>query len=148
MPSTLNTTTLNISQVMTRDVTIVTLNDSLQTAAQMMRECDVGLLPVGEQTKLVGMLSDRDIAIRAVAEGLSPTEPVEKIMSAEIAYIFEDDSVEEAARYMSELQVRRLPVVNHEHQLVGIVSLGDVSLSQRQAAGEALNGISQPNIPD
>lgn len=137
--------TLSIRQVMTRDVTIVTLNDSLQTAAQMMREFDIGLIPVGEQAQLVEMLSDRDIAIRAVAEGLSPTELVEKIMSAEVAYIFEDDSVEEAARYMSELQVRRLPVVNHDHQLVGIVSLGDVSLSQWQAAGEALNGISQPN---
>jgi len=136
---------MNISQVMTPDVKIVSPTDSLQSAALLMRENDFGLLPVGEDDRLIGMLTDRDIAIRAVAEGLSPTDTeVQEVMTTEVEYIFEDYPVEEAARYMSELQVRRLPVVDRDHRLVGIVSLGDVSLSEQQSAGAALSSISQP----
>lgn len=136
---------MNISQVMTPEVKIVSPTDSLQSAALLMRENDFGLLPVGEDDRLIGMLTDRDITIRAVAEGLSPTETeVQEVMTTEVEYIFEDYPVEEAARYMSELQVRRLPVVDRDHRLVGIVSLGDVSLREQHSAGAALSSISQP----
>lgn len=135
---------MNISQVMTQEVKIILPTDSLQSAAVLMRENDFGMLPVAEDDRLIGMLTDRDITIRAVADGLSPETEVQVIMTTEVAFIFEDYPVEEAARYMSELQVRRLPVVDRNHKLVGIVSLGDVSLSEQQSAGEALNAISQP----
>lgn len=136
---------MNISQVMTPDVKVVSPTDSLQSAALLMRENDFGLLPVEKEDRLIGMLTDRDITIRAVAEGLSPMETeVQQVMTSEVEYIFADYPVEEAARYMSELQVRRLPVVDRDHRLVGIVSLGDLALSEQQSAGEALNSISQP----
>ena len=136
---------MNISQVMTPDVKVVSPTDSLQSAALLMRENDFGLLPVGEEDRLVGMLTDRDITIRAVAEGLPPGQTeVGQVMTSEVEYIFDDYPVEEAARYMSELQVRRLPVVDRDHRLVGIVSLGDLALNEQQSAGAALNSISQP----
>ena len=100
----------------------------LQRAAQRMEAEDFGSLPVGENDRLVGMLSDRDIAIRAVAQGLSPTEcTVRDVMSDEVKYVFDDQTVEEAARMMGTLQVRRLPVLNRDKRLVGIVSLGDLA---------------------
>ena len=136
---------MNISEVMTRDVRIATPNDSLQTAARIMDEYDFGLLPVGETDRLIGMLSDRDITIRAVAQGLSPQESkVADVMTADVKYIYEDESVEQAARNMSDLQVRRLPVVDRDNRLVGIVSLGDLALSEEDSAGAALSSISQP----
>lgn len=137
---------MNISQVMTRDVQVGSPNDTLQMAAQMMGDCDFGLLPIEENHQLVGMLSDRDITIRAVAKGLNPDKHyVREIMTREVEYIFEDESVEDAAQMMSDLQVRRLPVVDSEEHLVGIVSLGDLAISDDDAAGEALESISQPN---
>jgi CBS domain-containing protein len=135
---------MNISQVMTPEVKIISPTDSLQRAALLMRENDFGLLPVEEDDRLIGMLTDRDITIRAVAEGLSPVETeVQEVMTTEVEFIFDDYPVEEAARYMSELQVRRLPVVDRDHRLVGIVSLGDVALFEQQSAGAALSSISQ-----
>lgn len=114
-----------------------------------MKAYDFGLLPVGENEQLVGMLSDRDITIRAVAEGLSPQETeVQEVVTAEVKYICDDEPIEEAARYMSELQVRRLPVDDRDRRLVGIVSLGDLSLSEQNSseqtsAGAALSSISE-----
>lgn len=135
---------MNISQMMTPEVKIISPTDSLQSAALLMRENDFGLLPVEEEDRLIGMLTDRDITIRAVAEGLSPVETeVQEVMTTEVEFIFDDYPVEEAARYMSELQVRRLPVVDRDHRLVGIVSLGDVALCEQQSAGAALSTISQ-----
>lgn len=137
---------MNISEVMTRDVRIASPLDSLQTAAQIMEECDFGLLPIGENDRLVGMLTDRDITVRAVAKGFSPQEHVvREVMTSEVKFIYDDDSIEEAARSMSELQVRRLPVVDRENRLVGIVSLGDLALSEEESAGAALTSISQPS---
>lgn len=136
---------MNIHEVMTPDVKLVLPTDTLQSAALLMKENDCGLLPVSEDDRIIGMLTDRDITIRAVAEGLPPTTTeVQAVMTTEVEYIFDDYPVEEAARYMSELQVRRLPVVDRDHRLVGIVSLGDVSLSEQQSAGAALSSISQP----
>ena len=105
---------MKIKEVMTRDVRIAAPSDTLQTAAQIMEKNDFGLLPVGEKDRLVGMLSDRDITIRAVAKGLSPGCKVRAVMSSEIRYVYDDESVEDAARNMSELQIRRLPVLNRD----------------------------------
>lgn len=132
-----------ISEVMTRDVKLASPSDSLQRAAKLMEDDDFGSLPVGENDRLVGMLSDRDIAVRGVARGLSPTATVREVMSEEVKYIFDDETVEDAARMMAKLQVRRLPVLNRDKRLVGIVSLGDVALSKAKPAGDALKSISK-----
>ena len=110
-----------------------------------MEEHDFGMLPVGDEGRLVGMLSDRDITIRAVARGVSPDSgKVRDIMSAEVKYVYDDDTVEDAARSMSDLQVRRLPVLDRDKRLVGIVSLGDLAVNEPKPAGDALREISQP----
>jgi CBS domain-containing protein len=135
---------MHINEVMTRDVKIASPTDTLQQAAQLMQSEDFGSLPVGENDRLVGMVSDRDIAVRAVALGLSPTECcVRDVMSDEVKYVFDDQTIEEAAQMMGKLQVRRLPVLNRDKRLVGIVSLGDLSLSKAKPAGDALKSISK-----
>ena len=135
---------MHINEVMTRDVKIASPSDSLQHAAQLMEQEDFGSLPVGENDRLVGMLSDRDIAVRAVARGLSPTEStVRDVMSGEVKFVFDDQTVEEAANLMGTLKVRRLPVLNRDKRLVGIVSLGDLALSKARPAGDALKSISK-----
>jgi CBS domain-containing protein len=136
---------MNVREIMTPDVVIAAPDDTLQHAAELMADIDSGALPVGENDRLVGMLTDRDITVRAVAAGKSPSEcKVREVMSPDIKYVFEDESIEDAARNMSELQVRRLPVLNREKRLVGIVSLGDLSLKKQRAGGEALQGVSRP----
>lgn len=137
---------MNVSEVMTQDVKIASPEDTLQHAAEMMIDIDAGVLPVGENDRLVGMLTDRDIAVRAVAQGKAPgSTKVREIMSAEIRYVYDDETIEDAAKSMSKLQVRRLPVLNREKRLVGIVSLGDLALKKKGAAGDALKGISRPS---
>jgi len=135
---------MNVSEVMTREVKVVSPDDLLQTAAQIMQENDFGILPVGEDDRLIGMVTDRDITIRAVARGLAPTScRVRDVMSSEVKFVYDDESVDDAARNMSELQVRRLPVVNRDKRLVGIVSLGDLAITEPEPASEALSSISQ-----
>jgi len=136
---------MDISAVMTRDVKVASPEDTLQKAAQLMESNDFGLLPIGENDRLVGMLSDRDITVRAVARGLAPNRcKVRDVMSCEVKYVYDDETIEDAARNMSELQVRRLPVLSRDKRLVGIVSLGDLALMQPEPAGDALTMISQP----
>ena len=136
---------MHINSVMTRHVKIASPEDTLQQAAQLMEANDFGLLPVGENDRLVGMLSDRDITVRAVARGLSPAKcKVRDVMSCDVKYVYDDESVDDAARNMSDLQVRRLPVLNRDKRLVGIVSLGDLALTRPQSAGQALTFVSQP----
>jgi len=136
---------MNISEVMSQDVKIASPQDTLRHAAQLMRDIDAGVLPVGENDRLVGMLTDRDITIRAVAEGKVPDKClVREVMSPEINYVYEDESLDDAARIMGELQVRRLPVLNRAKRLVGIVSLGDVALMEKDSAGNALKEVSAP----
>lgn len=133
-----------ISEVMTRDVRIVSPDDTLESAAQLMEEQDFGSLPVAENDRLVGMVTDRDIAIRAVARGLIPREStVREIMSAEIKYVYEDESVRDVATVMGDVQVRRLPVLDRTKRLVGIVSLGDLALTKPTSAGDALQAIAE-----
>src|SRR5262249_48187115 len=119
---------------------------SLREAARWMAEIDAGALPVGDNDRLVGMITDRDIAIRAVAAGKGPDTPVREVMSREVCYCFDDQEVDEVAASMADLKVRRLPVVNRDKRLVGIVALGDIALSDdpNGAANTALCGVSEP----
>ena len=136
-----------LKDLMSRDVKVISSDMSIREAAREMRDGDFGMLPVGENDRMIGTISDRDIAIRAVAEGKDSGTKVRDVMSEGIAWAFEDDSVEEAAKIMSKRQVRRLPVVNRDKRLVGIVALGDfaVESSDIRAAAEALSEISKPS---
>jgi CBS domain-containing protein len=131
---------------MSSDVRITSPGETIREAARTMKEIDAGFLPVGENDRLVGMITDRDIAVRGVAEGKAPDTPVRDIMTADIHYVFSDDSVEDAASRMGELQVRRLPVLNRDKRLVGIISIGDVSKSDGATddSGAALRQIAEP----
>lgn len=133
-----------ISEVMTHDVRIASPEDTLQSAARLMEEEGFGSLPVGENDRLVGMLTDRDITIRAVARGLPPQHcKVRDVMSSDVKYVYDDESVNDTAMMMADLGVRRLPVLNRDKRLVGIVSLGDLALTTPKSAGNALRSISE-----
>src|SRR5687767_10601110 len=136
---------MRVSEAMTRDVRIANPGQSIREVAKIMDDIDAGAVPVGENDRLVGMITDRDIAIRAVAAGKGPDTPIRDIMSKEVAYCFQDDDVDDAAEKMSEAKLRRLPVLSRAKRLVGIVSLGDIAMVDGPAnAGEALCGISEP----
>ena len=136
---------MKVRDKMTRMVRIASPDDSVQQAARLMAEADAGALPVGQDDRLVGMVTDRDIAVRAVAAGKGPETRVGEVMSPGVEYCFEDEELEEVARRMGERQVRRLPVLNREKRLVGILSLGDVAMGEGpHPAGDALSGISRP----
>ena len=135
-----------VSEAMTRDVRVASRDHTIQAAAKIMAEIDSGVLPVAENDQLVGMITDRDIAVRAVAKGKGPDTRVREVMSPDVKYCFEDEPVSRVAQNMGDIQLRRLPVVNREKRLVGILSLGDLAQAQgSQPAGQALAGISQPS---
>jgi CBS domain-containing protein len=135
---------MKISECMTRDVEIASPDMSLRDAARLMARCDAGVLPVGENDRLVGMLTDRDIAIRGVADGKGPDARVRDAMSMDVRWCFEDDDADEALQMMGDEQIRRLPVLSHDKRLVGIVSIGDLSAgSQPQETGRTLGQISR-----
>ena len=136
---------MKVFQVMTPSVRIAHPDDTLQTAAQIMCEYDFGFLPVGQNDRLVGMITDRDIAVRAVARDKGPDTPVREVMSTEVRYCFVDDDIDDVAQNMADLKVRRLPVLNPQKRIVGILSLGDIALaSGADPAGDALCEISEP----
>ena len=136
---------MKVSEAMTRDVRVANPAQTIREAAQLMFDVDAGVLPVGENDRLVGMITDRDIAIRAVAQGKGPETSVREVMSVEVLYCFDDEDTDEVAQNMGEHQVRRLPVVNRDKRLVGILSLGDIAVLDRDGrAGEALADISRP----
>ena len=136
---------MRIAEVMTRDVRIASPDETLRQAASMMAAIDAGVLPVGDNGRLVGMITDRDIAIRGVGKGLGPDSAIREVMSKDVKYCFEDDDLEEVSRNMGDIQVRRLPVLDHDKKLVGIVSLGDLAMEQGAVAGRALSEISEPS---
>jgi CBS domain-containing protein len=144
---------MQIREIMTREVDVVAPNASIRDAAAKMKELDVGAIPVCDGQKLSGLVTDRDITVRAVAEGRDPSKTrVSEVMSSEIAYCFEDDPVEQAAKLMESKQIRRLPILDRNKQLAGIVSLGDIAVRtegsrQKDLAGEALEEISEPARP-
>jgi CBS domain-containing protein len=136
---------MRVSEAMTRDVRVANPGQSIRDAARMMAEIDAGAMPVGENDRLVGMITDRDIVIRAVAQGKGPDTPVREVMSSEVKYCFEDEDLEHVAKNMGDIQVRRLPVVNRDKRLVGIVALGDIARKEdATTTGQATAGVSRP----
>jgi CBS domain-containing protein len=135
---------MKINEIMTRSVQTATPEQSIREAAAIMSQIDSGALLVHEKDHLVGMITDRDIAIRAVAEGLSSDTPIRKVMSGNIRYCFEDEDVQHVAENMAHIQLRRLPVLNREKRLVGVVSLGNIaSCHSDKASGTVLRGVAQ-----
>jgi CBS domain-containing protein len=136
---------MKIANIMKRDVQVVSPDGTLREAAQLMKKIDAGVLPVGEDDRLVGMITDRDIAIRGIADAKGPDDKVRDAMTHEVKYCFEDEDVAHVAENMAEPQNRRLPVMSREKRLVGIVSLGDLATeSSLPRTAKALHGISQP----
>lgn len=141
---------VQVKDIMTRNVEVVHPETTLWEAAQKMAALDVGMLPVCTGDQLVGMLTDRDITVRATAEGRDPKSTrVHEVMTPEVVYVFEDDDVGEAARIMTEQQIRRLVVLNQSKKLAGIISLGDLAVhtGDTQQAGQTLEGVSEPSEP-
>ena len=135
-----------VSEIMSTDVQVIGPQETLRSAARLMQELDVGALPVCDGERLLGMLTDRDITVRGVAEGLKPDEScVGDVMSAEVLYATEDQSADEALQMMGQQQVRRLPVIDGDKHLVGVVSLGDFALRQDGHIDQAVRDISQPS---
>jgi CBS domain-containing protein len=136
---------MKVSEVMTSDVQTVTPDQSAREAASFMLRAEAGSIPVTEGDKVIGMITDRDIAVRGVAEGRGPDTPVRELMTDHVICARRDDDVDDVARRMSEEQVRRLPVLDDDDRLCGIVSLGDLARESRgEEAHEALEGVSQP----
>lgn len=135
---------MKIRECMSTDVRIAGPDDTLETVALAMAEIDAGVMPVSDDDRLVGMITDRDIVVRGVAHGLGPEDLVGDVMSTDVLYCFEDEVVEHVLNNMGDIQIRRLPVLNREKRLVGIVSLGDLAKTGGRAkAGTALGDISR-----
>jgi CBS domain-containing protein len=136
---------MKVEELMTRDVVTAAPEQTIQQAARAMCDLDIGVLPVGQGDRLVGMLTDRDIAVRAVAFGKGPETRVGEVMSREIKYCFCDEEVMDVSSNMADIQLRRLPVVDRDKRLVGILTLADIATSDQQNdASVALSGISRP----
>ena len=136
---------MKVSEIMTRDVRLLSPDQTIREAASLMADIDVGSLPVGDNDRLVGMITDRDIVIRAVAQGKSADTKVADVMSKEILYCVDTDEIDDVARNMGKAQVRRLPVVNSDKRLVGIVSLGDLARNDDPATiGRTVSRVSTP----
>jgi CBS domain-containing protein len=139
-----------IREVMTRDVEVINPNDTLRDAAEKMRSLNVGPLPVCDGQRVVGMITDRDIVVRGIAEGKDPrSTKVSEAMSSGIQYCFEEDDVDTILDRMKEKQIRRFIVINQDKKLVGIVAIGDLAQEASESkVGEALEGISEPSSPN
>ena len=136
---------MKVSEVMTREVQTVRPDQPVQEAASFMLSADAGSIPVTDGERLIGMITDRDIAVRGIAKGYGPDTPVRELMTDDLVIARIDDDVEEVASRMSQAQVRRLPVIDQDERLCGIVSLGDLSReTDEDCAAEALEGVSQP----
>jgi CBS domain-containing protein len=140
---------MRIAEVMTSDVAVVRPKDSVRHAAQRMDELNIGSLPVCDGKRLVGVITDRDITVRVTAAGLDPEDTeVVNAMSQDVRWCWADDDVEEVSELMGEAQIRRVPVINADKQLVGVVSLGDLSTKHAPGAAETLEEVSTPSAPD
>ncbi len=140
---------MKISEVMTREVEVISPDASLREAARKMDDLNVGVLPVCDGQRLVGILTDRDITVRSTSIGESPdVTRVDEVMTDEIWWCHEDDDAQDVAHRMGEKQIRRMPVIDHNRMLVGIVALGDLATDHIPGAQEALRDISEPSEPD
>ena len=137
---------MKVKDIMSREVHVARPDETLRDVAQKMADYDIGSLPVCDGQKIQGMITDRDIAIRAVAQGKSPdTTKVREVMSEDVKYCFDDQDIADVAQNMGDIQVHRLPVVNHDKRLVGIISLADIAnTAGPELAGDAVQGISEP----
>lgn len=134
-----------VKALMSKDVQIIGADQTIGEAALLMSKGNYGMMPVGENDRMIGAISDRDIVIRAVAQGKDASTKVRDVMTPGIFWTFEEDSIDKAAEIMSKHQIRRLPILNSDKRLVGIVALGDftVESSDIEVAGEALSEISK-----
>jgi len=132
---------MKVSEMMTRDVCLASPGQKLRDVAAEMKKRDIGVLPVGDNERLVGMITDRDIAVRGISQGLGPEASVRDVMSNEVKYCFESDEIGDLAQSMADEQIRRLPVLNDKKRLVGIISLGDL------AAGRGGRSTKMPDQP-
>jgi CBS domain-containing protein len=140
---------MQVQEIMRANVHMADPNMTIREAARRMRANNIGALPIGENDRLIGMVTDRDIVVRAIAENRSPANTtVREVMSEGVCYCFEDDDVARAAEVMAKCQVRRLPVVDRSKRLVGFVALADIGRSEDRAAQGALKGISEPTNKD
>ena len=136
---------MKISDIMTRNVEVARPDDSIQTVAQRMADLDVGSLPVCDGRKILGMVTDRDITIRATAKGLAGDTGVTQVMTSDVEYAFEDDDLHEVADKMAKSQIRRLPIVDRDKNLVGILAIADIAREDKdKRVGETVEKISQP----
>src|SRR3954462_694227 len=137
---------MQVSEILTREVETIRPETSAREAAQRMRSMDVGALPVCDGRRLLGMVTDRDLTLRILAEGRDPNAtPVEAAMTPDVQYVFEEDDVQRAAQIMKDNQIRRLPVVDREKHLVGILAIGDIAThATDQLSGDTLEKVSEP----
>jgi len=141
---------MKIKEAMTREVEVIHPNASITEAAEKMKNLNIGPLPVCDGTTVLGMITDRDITIRATAEGHDPKNTkVRDVMTPEVVHVFDDQDVEDAAKLMAEKQVRRLVVLNREKRLVGIIAMADVAVDAKKdkLTGQTLESISEPAAP-
>ncbi|MFH5255645.1 CBS domain-containing protein [Burkholderia semiarida] len=137
-----------VSEVMTRDAATIGPTQSLREAARLMSELNVGALPVCDGTRLIGMLTDRDIFVRAVSMGVPPNESIEGVVSGPANWCYEDDDISVVQKKMEDAQIRRVPVVDRQKRLVGIVALGDLATAADGAMSSTLGAVSAPARPD
>ena len=134
-----------VRDVMSTNVQLARPGDTIEQAARAMAHLDVGFLPVTDEDRLIGVVTDRDIAIRAVALGKAPSTPIGEVMTTEVRYCFDDEDLGHVARNMADQQVRRLPVMNRQKRLIGVLSLSDLAFAGKaHASGEALAWIATP----
>ncbi|WP_058553649.1 CBS domain-containing protein [Thiohalocapsa sp. ML1] len=138
---------MQVSQQMSRDVRVATPDQSIKEVARLMADIDAGFMPVGDNDKLVGSITDRDIAVRAVAAGKGPDTLVKDVMTQDVKYCFEDEDLGQVAQSMSDQRVRRMPVLDRNKRLVGVVSLGDIAAAEPGLAGETAEAVAQPGGP-
>lgn len=135
---------MKVSEIMSRNVQIASPQQTIAEIARKMADQEIGFMPVGDGDRLVGSITDRDIVVRGLADGLAGDTKVREVMTRDVKYCFEDDEVNEVARNMGQVQVRRLPVVNRDKRLTGVISIGDAALAEAPAAGAGLKKIARP----
>ncbi|MXN74035.1 CBS domain-containing protein [Burkholderia sp. 4701] len=137
-----------VDEIMSRDVVRVAPTDTIRHAAQLMARYDIGALPVCDHNRLVGMVTDRDLAVRAISAGKPPETRVGEVASGPLEFCFDDDALDEIQQYMAAAQLRRMPVIDHDRQLVGMLTLADIATradgASREEVANTLERVSQP----
>ncbi|MBJ2346429.1 MULTISPECIES: CBS domain-containing protein [Pseudomonas] len=137
---------MKINEIMSREVRTISPDTPLREVAQIMRQADIGALVINQDDRMAGMVTDRDLVVRAMAEGMNMDTPVSRIMSDEVRYCFDDEEIDHVAKNMAQIEKRRLPVVNRDKRLVGMVSLANVaSCNADKVSANLLRGVAQPH---